>query len=63
MQKTLSRTIWGSDQSTHVYMQLHGYLNICAVLEQKDYGMALFLDLKKAFDTVDHHILMIKLEK
>ena len=34
-----------------------------SVLERIDSGMALFLDFKKAFDTVDHDILIIKLEK
>ena len=34
-----------------------------SVLEQRDSGMAYFLDFKKAFDTVDHAILIIELEK
>ena len=33
------------------------------VLEQKDKRMALFLDFKKEFDTVNYDILIINLEK
>ena len=32
-------------------------------IEAKNKGQACFIDLQKAFDTLDHEILMIKLEK
>ena len=32
-------------------------------IEEKNKGQACFIDLQKAFDTLDHEILMIKLEK
>ena len=38
-------------------------IDALSVSERRDSGMALFLDFKKAFDTVDHDILIIKLEK
>ena len=31
-------------------------------IEEKKYGCGIFIDLKKAFDTVNHNILLNKLE-
>ena len=36
--------------------------NIREALENGKLAMGMFFDLKKAFDTVDHHILLSKLE-
>ena len=36
--------------------------NIRSCIEQRNYGCGIFIDLKKAFDTVNHQILLNKLE-
>ena len=35
--------------------------NICESIDKKKYVMGIFIDLKKAFDTIDHTILLDKL--
>ena len=36
---------------------------ITTATENKEYAVGVFLDLRKAFDTVDHHLLLMKLQK
>lgn len=36
---------------------------ITTAIEKRRYAVGVFLDLKKAFDTVDHNLLIIKLQK
>ena len=38
------------------------YDKISSAIENKEYTVAIFIDLSKAFDTVDHHIVTSKLE-
>jgi hypothetical protein len=38
-------------------------MNFSAVLNKKEYAIALFCDLRKAFDMVDHKILLSKVQK
>ena len=38
------------------------YDKISSAIENKEYTVGIFIDLSKDFDTVDHHILISKLE-
>ena len=38
------------------------YDKISSAIENRKYAVGIFIDLSKAFDTVDHNILMSKLE-
>ena len=48
------------DHSTD-YAILHLYDKIVNSLSNKEHAIAIFMDLSKAFDTIDHHILLHKL--
>ena len=49
-------------ETRSTYMALMDLIeNICESIDKKKYVMGIFIDLKKAFDTIDHNILLNKL--
>jgi len=38
------------------------YERICLTIDQKQFSICVFIDLSKAFDTLNHHILLHKLQ-
>ena len=58
----LSECQYGFRNSRSTYMALMNLVeNICESIDKKKYVMGIFIDLKKAFDTNDHTILLDKL--
>ena len=58
----LSECQYGFRNSRSTYMALMDLVeNICELIDKKKYVMGIFIDLKKAFDTIDHTILLDKL--
>lgn len=47
--------------TSHALIELTDEITKC--IDSKHYVAGIFVDLKKAFDTIDHHILLNKLEK
>ena len=57
----LSECQYGFRNSRSTYMALMDLVeNICESVDKKKYVMGIFIDLKKAFDTIDHNILLRK---
>ena len=46
-----------------VHPMIHFVNHISTALEKKEHTVAIFCDLRKAFDCVNHDILLIKLQK
>ena len=58
----LNECQYGFRNSRSTYMALMDLIeNICESIDKKKYVMGIFIDLKKAFDTIDHNILLNKL--
>ena len=58
----LSECQYGFRNSRSTYMALMDLIeNICESIDKKKYVMGIIIDLKKAFDTIDHNISLNKL--
>ena len=61
--KILFHTRHGFQSGHSPYMSLLGMQDkISSAIENNEYAMGIFFDLAKAFDTVDHNILLKKLD-